>query len=287
MKNKEKVSKLTKNSSLGISLGLVSSFSIIEALTGLFTGSLVLVADAGNNFFDTITILVSLVANKIAGKRADKGHNFGHGRITIVATLVNALLIFTPACFIAASAINAFQDEKTGNGIAIVIASVVSLVINLVVAFLLSKNRRDLNIRAVFVDKSLDALSSISALLTGVITLVFDIHWAGNVASLFIAGLMIFNAIRILKEAVNILLEGVPKGVDYDQVRIKILEVAGVKDVKDLHIWAIRSDFNILNCVVVIDKKDAKNAGIIIKSIKKTLKRSYKIKKSTIEIAID
>lgn len=280
---------MPKNTDGSIKFGLVlnSLYTIVEFSFGLFTGSLALIADATHNLTDTFTLSVSFMANRVARREANKSKTFGYGRATILAALLNSSVMIAIASFITFEAVQRLRHPiEIEGGIVAAVASV-GIVVNGSIAYVLSKNRKDLNMRSAYVDMLFDALSSLGAVIAGLIMLLTDLQYIDSIVGLVIAGLLLFNAIKILREAVQILLEGTPKDLDPTRLTNAITAVDKVLSVDDMHLWAIRSGYNALSCHIAIDEKDLKISREIVETVKAKLRKDHDIQHATIEVELE
>lgn len=277
-----------KSNDGSIKFGLIlnSLYAVVEFGFGVFTGSLALIADASHNLTDTFTLSVSYGANRLARREASESKSFGYGRATILAALLNASVMIAVAVFITFEAIQRLQNPvEIEGGIVAVVASV-GIIVNGSIAYLLSKNRKDLNMRSAFVDMAFDALSSLGAVIAGLIMLFTDIQYVDSVVGLLIAALLLYNTLKILKEAVQILLEGTPKDLDIAAITQAISDTDKVLPVDDMHVWAIRSGYNALSCHIAIDEADLKDSRKIVEVVKAKLLNDYDIHHATIEVEL-
>lgn len=284
------MSRPHKNTSdTGIKFGLVlnSLYTIVEFGFGIFTGSLALIADATHNLTDTLTLSVSYGANRLAKREANESKTFGYGRATILAALLNASVMIAIAVFITFEAIQRLQHPVEIEGGIVAIVASVGIVVNGSIAYTLSKNRKDLNMRSAFVDMAFDALSSFGAVIAGLIMLFTDIQYVDSVVGLLIAALLLYNTLKILKEAVQILLEGTPKDLDIAAITQAIESTDKVLSVDDMHAWAIRSGYNALSCHIAVDKKELADSRNIVEAVKTKLRSQHDIQHATIEVELE
>lgn len=277
------------NNDGSIKFGLVlnTAFTIIEFVFGILTGSLALIADAAHNLTDTFTLSVSFIANRLARREANDSKTFGYGRATILAALLNASVMLAVAAFIVIEAIQRLGNPHTIEGGVVAIIAFIGILVNGSIAIVLSKNRKDLNMRSAFVDMSFDALSSLGAVIAGLVIWLTGITWVDSAVGLVIAALLVYNTIKILREAVQILLEGTPKDLDIMAIMQAIADTDRVSSVDDMHVWAIRSGYNALSCHIVIDETDLKDSRTIVEEVKAKLRSSYDIQHATIEVELE
>lgn len=278
-----------ESSDRGIKFGLVlnTGFTIVEFIFGILTGSLALIADAAHNLTDTFTLSVSFIANRLARREANDSKTFGYGRATILAALLNASVMLAVAAFIVVEAIQRLGNPHPVEGGVVAVVAFVGILVNGSIAYVLSKNRKDLNMRSAFVDMSFDALSSLGAVFAGLVIWLTGITWVDSAVGLVIAALLVYNTLKILREAVQILLEGTPADLDIAAVTDAISSTDKVMKVDDMHVWAIRSGYNALSCHIVIDEKQLPNSRDIVEAVKSKLRREQNIQHATIEVELE
>lgn len=277
------------NNDGSIKFGLVlnTGFTIVEFIFGILTGSLALIADAAHNLTDTFTLSVSFIANRLARREANESKTFGYGRATILAALLNASVMFAVAAFIVIEAIQRLGNPHPVEGGVVAVVAFIGILVNGSIAIVLSKNRKDLNMRSAFIDMAFDALSSLGAVVAGLIIWLTGITWVDSAVGLVIAALLVYNTLKILLEAVQILLEGTPKDLDITAVTQAITGTDKVLSVDDMHVWAIRSGYNALSCHIAIDETDLKDSRNIVEVVKAKLRKDYDIQHATIEVELE
>ncbi len=277
------------NSDGSIKFGLVlnTGFTIVEFIFGILTGSLALIADAAHNLTDTFTLSVSFIANRLARREANESKTFGYGRATILAALLNASVMLAVAAFIVIEAIQRLGNPHPVEGGVVAVVAFVGILVNGSIAYVLSKNRKDLNMRSAFVDMTFDAMSSLGAVVAGIIIWLTGITWIDSAVGLVIAALLVYNTLKILREAVQILLEGTPRDLDIAAITQAITDTDKVLSVDDMHVWAIRSGYNALSCHIAIDETDLKDSRNIVEVVKAKLRKDYYIQHATIEVELE
>ena len=279
----------TEDSGRSIKFGLVlnSIYTVIEFCFGIVTGSLALIADATHNLTDTLTLAVSFTANKLARRKADTTRTYGYGRVTILAALLNAFIMVGVASFIVYEAIQRLQHPQPVEGGIVALVAFVGILVNGSIAYILSKHSKDLNMRSAFVDMLFDALSSFGAVVAGIAILLTGINGIDSIVGLLIAAMLLYNTVKIIKEAVHILLEGTRNNIDLTDVKKTILAHRLIEQVDDLHVWTIRSGYRALSCHVVIDKKHIHDSRKIVEEVKEKVKSIHDIQHPTIEIEFE
>jgi cobalt-zinc-cadmium efflux system protein len=279
----------TQNNDGSIKFGLVlnTGFTIVEFIFGILTGSLALIADAAHNLTDTFTLSVSFIANRLARREANDSKTFGYGRATILAALLNASVMLAVAAFIVIEAIQRLGNPHPVEGGVVAVVAFVGILVNGSIAIVLSKNRKDLNMRSAFIDMAFDALSSLGAVIAGLVIWLTGITWVDSAVGLVIAALLVYNTLKILREAVQILLEGTPKDLDIAAITQAITDTDKVLSVDDMHVWAIRSGYNALSCHIAIDETELKDSRSIVEVVKAKLRKDYDIQHATIEVELE
>lgn len=270
------------------SLALNTVFTIIEFVIGLFAGSLALIADSAHNLTDSLSLIISLFANKISRRQADVNKTFGYGRASILAALLNALILFSVAVYVFYEAIKRIQNPPAVEGNLVIIAASIGFVINGGIAFSFLKNKKDLNIKSTLLNFATDAAAQLGTVIAGFFIVITGNHIIDPLISILIGLLLIYSAWEVVKDAIDVLLEGVPKDINIAEVKKTILSVNGVKAIDDLHIWALSSQYAALSCHVLI--KDTKcslwESIKVAEAIKEKLAQKHHIEHATLETEV-
>src|SRR5664279_1381181 len=235
----------------------------VEAVGGLAANSLALLADAGHMLTDVAGIGLALLAIWIGGRPASSGRTFGYQRLEILAAIVNALLLFGVGGFILFEAIRRLAEPPSvASGLMIAVA-LVGLAGNGVSLWLLrAAQARSLNARGAFLEVMSDFVGSAAVIVAGVVIVLTGSGAADAIASMLIGILIFPRTWRLLRDAVDVLLEATPKGLDMGLVRSHILEAPGVTDCHDLHVWTITSGMNVVSAHVIVEP-DAQPAAVL------------------------
>jgi cobalt-zinc-cadmium efflux system protein len=269
---------------LKLSLALTLGFVLLETAAGMQAHSLALLSDAGHNFTDAFALLLSWYALRVARRPATAGKTYGYHRVGILAALFNAVTLLAIAAVIISEAVHLFSHpQPVHSGIMIAVAFLALLMNTLIALWLHAGSHDSLNIRCAFVHMLGDALSS-----AGVVAAGLAIHFTGWVyadplVSVLIAGFIIYSSIDIVREAVNVLLEGAPRGLDMRMLLSAMQSVPGVEDVHDLHVWTIGDGMNALSCHLRVADADAARASSVVREVKELLASQYAMRHSTIE----
>lgn len=235
----------------------------IELVGGLLSNSLALLADAGHMFTDVAGIGLALLAIWIGERPANQERTFGHQRLEILAAIVNALLLFGVGAFILFEGIRRLaQPPDVASGLMIAVA-LVGLAGNGVSLWLLrNAQQSSLNARGAFLEVLSDFAGSAAVIVAGLVIVVAGFRAADALASIAIGVLIFPRTWRLLRDAVDVLLEATPKGLDMGLVRSHILEAPGVTECHDLHVWTITSGMNVVSAHVIVEP-EAKPAEVL------------------------
>lgn len=269
---------------LQIGLVLNTGFTIFEFIIGFLSGSLALVSDAAHNLTDSLALVVAFFANKIAARPANLQKTYGYGRASILAALLNALILVALAAYIFYGAAQRFQNPEPVEGGLVMLVAFVGILINSGVAFTFSKDREDLALRSAFLSMALDALASIGALLAGLIIVLTGQTIVDPLISILIGIMLLFSARGVINDALHVLLEGVPQGTDIQKVKQALLDTPDVKGVDDLHIWAISSQYAALSCHVTLATSDIAQSVDLKRRLKEMLSTQFHVEHATIEL---
>ncbi len=271
-----------RNRLVGV-FALTLAVFVIEIIGGLISNSLALLADAGHMFTDVFGIGFALAAIGIAGRPATDSRTFGFLRFEILAAAVNAVLLFGVAAFVLFEAWQRLSDPpEVASGLMLAVG-VVGLAANAISVWVLRKAQGDsLNMRGAYLEVLGDLAGSMAVIVAALVIALTGWQQADAVASAAIGLLILPRAWGLLREAVDILLEATPKGVDLDTVRSHIGAAPGVADVHDLHAWTITSGMNVVSAHVVLD--DGADAPSVLDELCRCLSGDFDIEHSTFQI---
>jgi cobalt-zinc-cadmium efflux system protein len=243
--------------------GLTLAIFAVEAIGGFASNSLALLADAGHMLTDVAGIGLALLAIWIGARPADPERSFGYQRLEILAAIVNALLLFGVGAFILFEAVRRLaQPSEVASGLMIAVA-LVGLAGNGASLWLLrDAQSQSLNARGAFLEVLSDFAGSAAVIVAGLVIVLTGFAVADAIASMIIGVLIFPRTWRLLRDAVDVLLEATPKGLDMGLVRSHILEAPGVTEVHDLHVWTITSGMNVVSAHVIVEP-DARPAAVL------------------------
>ena len=235
-------------------LALTTLIAIAEVIGALVTGSLVLLADAAHMAADAAGVGLSLLAAYFAARPATTRRTFGYARAEILAAMVNALLLFGMAAFIFTEAIQRLMSPSAVNSGLLIVFGVIALTANGTSLLLLRRGQSEsLNVRGAFLEVASDVLGAAAVIVTGIVITATGFTRADPIASLAVGFLILPRTWQLLREAVDVLLEASPRGIDLTEVRRHMTELGGVQGVHELHAWTITSGLPVLSAHVVVD----------------------------------
>ncbi len=239
---------------LAIALALNAGYTAIEAIAGVLTGSLALLADAAHNLSDVLALAVALVAALLTRRPPTPSRSFGLMRAEILSALGNGVLVAVVAVWIGVEAGRRLGDAPSIEGGWLVAVAAAGIAVNALGAVILLRSARDnLNVRASVVHLGADAVASAGVVVAGLVILVTGWAVLDPIVAILIALLVLAGSWGVVRDAVHVLLEGAPRGIDTAAVGARIAAEPGVRDVHDLHVWEITSGFPALSAHVLVD----------------------------------
>ncbi|HEX9960313.1 MAG TPA: cation diffusion facilitator family transporter [Pyrinomonadaceae bacterium] len=268
---------------LKIALGLTFAYMLAEAVGGWLVNSLALLADAGHMLTDVAALSLTLAAVWFASRPATAKKTFGYYRLEILAAFVNGVALVLISLFVIYEAYQRWSSPPEIKGGALTVIAAGGLLINIVCAWLLhGDHRHDLNLRGAWLHIIGDALGSVAAIVAGVLIIAFGWFWADAVCSVLISLIIVFSAWNLIRESVNVLLEGTPAHINLAAVEDAILETEGVDGIHDLHIWTIASGIEALSAHVRHDEKTVQTE--LLKNLRQRLHEKFGIDHLTIQM---
>ena len=268
---------------LRISLFVTLAYIVLLVIAGLRAHSLALLSEAGHNLSDFLALLLSLVAVYLQSRPPSATKTYGYHRAGVLAALINAGSLVAISFFIFYEAFQRVQHpEEVHAGLMMWVAAA-GVVMNGVIAFLLYRQGGDVNIRSALLHEVGDTLSTAAVIVGGWAILVTKQYWIDSALSFGIGALILWSSCGILRETMNILLEGTPRGMKLDSISTAICGVEGVNDVHDLHVWSIGSESHALSCHVAIADIPPSASERILRDVKEVLHHEFRITHTTIQ----
>ncbi|MFN0037997.1 MAG: cation diffusion facilitator family transporter [Burkholderiales bacterium] len=268
---------------LGYALALTFAYAIAEIALGNWLGSLALMSDGVHMISDAMALALAFIAARIAKRPAGNRHSYGFARAEIVAGFVNGLVMLPIVVLIVVESLYRLFEPApvmmSGSGIMIVAAG--GLLLNLYVAHLVGQGAQSINRRAVLLHVLADAAGSAAAILSGAI--IFFSGWrpVDAILSMVIAGLILYSTVRLLREAIHVLMEGVPAGLELPEIGRSLSAIRGVRSVHDLHVWNISSGTVALSAHLEID--DLSQWAAILEATRAMLNSHFGIQHVTLQ----
>ncbi len=246
------LSKVTRSFWIGIILN--SIFVLIEFITGILTNSLALLSDAGHNLSDVAGLALSLFAFKISQSKATEKFTYGFHKSTILASLVNAVVLLIVVGSIGWEAVHRFLQPQETKGDIIAIVAGIGILINTLSALLFFREKeKDLNIKAAYIHLAVDAVVSVTVVIAGLIIAYTGIKWIDPLISIGIMAVVVYSTWGLLKESLYLTLDAVPKNLDVEKIKAEILKMVEIKDIHHIHIWAMSTTKNSMTAHLILD----------------------------------
>ena len=237
-----------------LSIILNGLFVLIEAGVGLWQDSLSLLSDAGHNLSDVFSLVLVLIAFRLAKLQRNERFTYGYRKSTILISLLNAVILLVAVGAIVIESIHKFSEPTEVNGIAVSWTAGVGILINGATALLLMRGQKsDLNVRGAFLHMAADTLVSVGVVISGII-----IHYTGwtiidPIVSLIIAAVILISTWELLSDSLRLAVDGIPDGVDLQEIEQLLVEEEHVKETHHIHVWAISTTETALTAHVVLD----------------------------------
>ncbi len=269
---------------LRISLGVTAVYIALLVVAGIRAHSLALLSEAGHNLSDFLALLLSLAAVYLEGRPPSATKTYGYRRAGVLAALVNSVSLVAVSFLIFYEAFRRVQHpEHVHAGLMIWVAAA-GVAMNGVIALLLWRSGRDVNVRSALLHEVGDTVSTAAVIVGGWAILWTGQYWIDSALSFGIGALILWSSVGIVRETLNILLEGTPRGMSLDEVEAAVRAIAGVSDVHDLHVWSIGSENHALSAHVKISDMQTSESDAILREINEKLGRSFGIHHTTIQL---
>jgi cobalt-zinc-cadmium efflux system protein len=266
-----------------IALAINAGLLLAEAVGGVITGSLAVLADAGHLLSDVGSIVLALIAVRLSSLPAAGRRTFGYQRSEVVAALVNGLLLVAVSAGIAVAALGRLGDPPSIDGAGVLALGALGLAGNLAATLVLARGQRqDLNLEGVLRHSAADALGSIGVVLAGAFVLLGGSAIADPIVGLLIAALVLASSWRLIKEPFDVLMEAAPAGLDVEGMGAAICREDGVRSVHDLHVWTVTAGFAAIAAHVVVARDCDRD--LVRRRLELTLGEQFGIEHTTLQI---
>ncbi|OQR29710.1 cation transporter [Pseudomonas sp. Bc-h] len=267
-----------------IALLLTTTFMIAEVIGAWVTGSLALLSDAAHMFTDSAALAISLLAFQIAKRPADRSRTFGYARFEILASAFNAILLFFVAIYILYEAYQRLVEPAPIQSIGMLVIAILGLIVNLISMRLLgAASGESLNVKGAYLEVWSDMLGSVGVIVAAVVIWLTGWGWVDSIVAAGIGLWVLPRTWVLLRESMNVLLEGVPSGIEVQKVEQTILSVPGVVAIHDLHVWSVTSGKNVLSVHIVIPAS-ASNGQQILTEVTESVSKAFDIGHCTIQL---
>ncbi len=271
-----------------LSVIITVAFVIGEAVAGYFSNSLALLSDAGHNFADALALVLSFYGLWIAERPSSAKRTFGYHRVGILTALVNAVALVVIALLIFWEAISRLRQPEPVHSTPMIVVSLIAVLMNTVISLWLRKAANsDLNVRSAYMHMVGDAVSAVGVVIAGIVVAFTGASIADPVVSLLIGLLILWSSWAILKESVNVLLEGIPEGMEMETVERTIGTVAGVLAVHDLHVWTVGSGMVCCSCHISVEEQSVRSGENVLRAVAEKLEHEFGISHSTIQVEVE
>ncbi len=268
---------------LKISLAVTLAYIVLLAVAGVRAHSLALLSEAGHNLSDFFALLLSLVAVYFQSRPASSTKTYGYHRAGVLAALVNATSLVLVSFFIFYEAFRRLQHPEHVQASVMMWVAAAGVVMNGVIALLLYRTGGDVNIRSALLHELGDTLSTAAVIAGGWAILITRNYWIDSALSVGIGALILWSGFGIVRETMNILLEGTPRGMKLEKIESAIRSVEGVNGVHDLHVWSIGSETHALSCHIAIADIPPSVSERILRDVKERLLHDFRIDHTTIQ----
>ena len=272
---------------LRISLAVTLAYIVLLVVAGLRAHSLALLSEAGHNLTDFVALLMSWGAVFLQSRPPSARKTFGYNRAGVLVAFINGLTLVLVAFYILYEAFKRLRAPVEVHANLMIWVAAAGVVMNGAIALLLMRGHRDINLRSALLHEIGDTLSTAAVIAGGVAIALTGQLWIDAALSVGIGVMILWSSIGIIRESLNILLEGTPSGMDLDRIEHAICDVPGVDSVHDLHVWSIGSDTYSLSCHVGICDMPASESASILAAIRTMLTQRFQIHHTTIQFELN
>jgi cobalt-zinc-cadmium efflux system protein len=237
---------------IGISLNLL--FVVIEVVAGLYINSLSLLSDAGHNLVDVVSLLLSLLAYRLMKVEPNDRYTYGYRKTSILAALFNTMFLLVSIGAIVFEAVRRLFVPEPTAGSSIAIIAGIGIIINGFTAFLFLRSMdKDLNVKSAYLHMLGDALISAGIVVAGILIQFTSWFWLDSLFSIIVSVVILFSTWKLMRSSLRLSLDGVPRGINIEDIRSTALKIDGIKGIHHIHIWAISTTENALTAHLILD----------------------------------
>lgn len=264
-------------------LGLTSIFLVAEVVAGIVFNSLALLSDAAHMMTDVAALAIALMAIKVGNRPADERRTYGYKRLEVLAAAFNAILLFAVAIYVLIEAIDRFRNPVATESTGMLVVAVLGLIVNLVSMRLLAAGRdASFNVKGAYLEVWADMLGSVGVIAGALAIRFTGWSWIDPIVAVAIGLWVLPRTWILLRDTTNVLLEGVPSGINLPDVRSAIAETAGVTGVHDLHVWSTSNDQ--VSFIAHVTVRKDQDQSSVRRSIEEVLQSRFDISHSTIQV---
>jgi len=268
---------------LKVSLFVTLAYIALLVISGIRAHSLALLSEAGHNLSDFLALVLSLTAIYLQNRPPSATKTYGYHRAGVLAALINAVSLVVVSFVIFYEAYRRILNPAHVHAGLMIVVAAAGVVMNGVIALLLYRCSRDVNIRSAFLHEIGDTLSTAAVIIGGLVILFTGQYWIDSALSFGIGALILWSAFGIVRETLNILLEGTPRGMKLEHIEAAIRKIEGVNDVHDLHVWSIGSESHALSCHISIADIPPSVSERILRDVRECLHIQFRIDHTTIQ----
>ena len=271
------------STSFKIAIALNVAIVALQAIYGFLSHSIALIADAGHNFTDVLALVLALGANLLAARPPTKYRTYGYRRTTILAALLNAVLLLVTTGAIIFGAVHRLEHPSPVDGATVSIVAGIGIVLNLVSALLFRRgSESDLNVKAAFLHMAGDAAVSAGVVIAGLAIIWTGALWIDPIMSIVISVVILVSTWQVLRESVNLAADAVPESIDPETIERYLTSVDGVAAVHDLHIWGMSTTHTVLTAHLVVPQREVQDRMLF--GICEELKSRFGIAHATLQV---
>lgn len=279
------INDLNQRFLIGIALNIV--FVLVEVGSGFYYNSLALLSDAGHNLSDVVSLLLALLAFRLAKVKPDSKYTYGYRKTTILVSLLNAILLVFAMGAIVWESMERFKNPAQTSGNPIAIIAGVGIVINALTAWMFLKNKdQDLNVKGAYLHMLSDALVSLGVLVAGLVISYTQWYWLDGGVSIVIAIVVLYSNWDLLKKSFNLSIDAVPDGIELESLKVEMERISGVLEIHHIHIWAISTTLNSFTAHVKVQNYTSWKDILRIKKNIRHILHHQNIQHSTIEFEV-
>ncbi len=271
------------NANFKIAIALNVAIVAMQAVYGFLSHSVALIADAGHNLTDVLSLMLALGANLLASRPPTKKRTYGFRRTTILAALFNAMILLVTTGAIVFAAIERLSHPVPVEGATVSVVAGIGIILNAASAWLFARGRKaDLNTKAAFLHMAGDAAVSAGVVVAGIVILTTGALWIDPVMSIIISAVIAFGTWSLLRDSFNLAADAVPSEIDAGAIETYLKSVPGVAEVHDLHIWAMSTQHAVLTAHLVIPQRAVEDDFLFL--IARELQTRYHVEHSTLQV---